>query len=650
MTAETAPTGVEATQPPTTGMATTGAAVVDRGAATAIGGLGVLLVMVASTGAVPVELLGPDVVLAAAGFLVTHRLLAGGVRLGAHYRRQFLLRVPLLLAVPAAVLGPAALTRPPRPAAQAAADAVFSAAGVKNWWDLVSARPQFGPTLEQLGLGADWFAEHPVHIDPLGVFWLVAVLVQLGLGWPLLLALLRAPVRRHPAVLGSVLLVVAVAAAAVGPLRALDGAAPSELALGTHVRACEWLFGAVAAAFAVTRPATRARVRGGWALTGLGVALLASTSALAAVRPQDWLPFGGPAIAAAGAAALLLAVTRWPALPLATALNRGLPLELGRVAYPLLLLHLAMFWLVQQAAPEARPFALLAVGGALAWLLSLVVQDGLVRRASARRPAVTSVVVVLLAVAIGLGGTAVVRTARHPVGTGPVVLVLGGTEAADLAAAMIGSGRYAVVDGTLPGCGLLPARAPVAAVRTSTDAQLPAPQGPVCGDGARRWATLVADVAPAAIVVDLAVDADPRSTAACDAGFRAAYRPLLDAAVAAWTTGAPDRPVLLADGPTGSRSGRCLNALITEAVAARGALVPLPVQALLCPSGADSGTVSCDGSGSVPIDGGRRVAVARVIDDAVAAELGAARTAAREQERADDCGGVADAGVGGAGC
>jgi peptidoglycan/LPS O-acetylase OafA/YrhL len=642
VTGETAATGLTTTRLPATGTAVT-----DRGAATAIGGLGVALVVVASTGAVPVELLGPDVVLASAGFLLTHRLLAGANGLGATYGRQFLLRTPLLFAVPAVAVGLAALTRTPRPAAQAGADAVFSAAGVKNWWDLVSVRPSFGPMLEQLGLGADWYVEHPDRVDPLGVFWLVALLIQLGLVWPLLLALLRAPVRRRPAVLGPVLLLVAVVAAAVGPLRALAGAGQPELAWGTHVRAAEWLVGAAAAAFAVARPARR--LSWAWAWTSLGVALLAGTSVLAAVRPQDWLPFGGPGAAAAGTAALLLAVTRWPRLPLATALNRGLPLELGRVAYPLLLLHLTVFWCVQAVAPEARPFALLAVGGALAWLLSLLLQDGLVRRAAAR-PAVTTAVVILLAVAVGLGGTAVVRDARHPAGTGPAVLVLGGTEAADLAAAIAGSGRYSVVDGTLPGCGLLPARVPVTAVRTSVDGQLPAPPGPVCGDGSRRWATLVAGVAPAAIVVDLAVDADPHSTAACDAGFRATYRPLLDAAVAAWTAGAPDRPVLVADGPAGTRSGRCLDALITETVAARAALVPLPVQALLCPSGADSGGASCDGSGSIPIDAGRRVAVARVVDDAVAAELGPARTAARKQELADDCGGVDDAGVGDAAC
>lgn len=614
----------------------------------AVAGIGVLLVAVQSTGAVPAELLGPDVVLAAAGFLVTAALLRreGPMRTGSWYRGQFLLRTPLLVLVPAVVVGLVALRGTTRQAAQAGADAIASAAGVKNWWDLVTTLPRWTPSLQRLGLDADWYAEQADPVRPLGAFWLLAVLIQLVVVWPLVLVALRKLTRS--ALLGPLLLVLAVAAAAVGPLRSLAGATQAELALGTHVRATEWLFGAAAAALAMVKRPDEAPPRSQvavYSLMGFGVALLAGTSVLVALQPQNWLGFGGPAIAALGVAALLLAVSLRPDLPLAAALGRGFPLELGRVAYPLLTLHLFVYWLVQTAVPEARPFALLAVGGALAWLLALFVQDGLIRRA-ARHPVPTSAVVLLLVGAIAASGVLLDQAALRPVGTGPAVLVLGGAEAGQLATALAGSGRYSVVDKSLPGCGLLPAGPPVAATRTTTRAQMATAAVPPCGDWVSRWTAEIITSAPGAVVVDLSVDAAGPAT--CDAGFRTAYRALIAKATAVWTGGAPDRPVLVADAPEATRSDRCLGALLAEAVAARGALVPLDVQALLCPRG--NGVVVCDGSGAAPIDKEGRAALAQTVGGVLAAELGPERTAARKQERLDDCGGVGDAGVGDPGC
>ncbi len=629
----------------------------------AIAGIGVLLVVVQSTGAVPAELLGPDVVLAAAGFLVTATLLrhaaeTGRIGLGSWYRGQFLLRAPLLVVVPAVVVGLSVLWGTARQAAQVGADAIASAAGVKNWWDLVTALPRFTPHLQRLGLDADWSVEQAERVEPLGAFWLVAVLVQLAVVWPLLLAALHRLTERKltgrkltdgtPSLLAPVLLVLALAAAAIGPLRSLAGATQAELALGTHVRATEWLFGAAAAAFALAKRPEEAPPRGqatAYGLTGLGLALIACTSVLVALRPLDWLGLGGPAIAALGVAVLLLAVYVRPDLPFAAALGRGFPVEIGRVAYPLLTLHLSVYWLVQTAMPQARPFALLVVGGALAWLLALLVQDGLIRRA-AGHPAPTSAVVLLLVAAVVASGVLLDQAALSPSGHGPVVLVLGGSEATQLANALTGSGRYTVVDKSLPGCGLLPTTAPAATVRTSTRAQMAGRPAPLCGDWVSRWTAEIITSAPDAVVVDLSVDAaDP---ATCDAGFRAAYRPLIDKATAVWTGGAPDRPVLVADAPAGTRSGRCLGALLAESVAARGALVPLDVQALLCPAGNTDGV--CDGSGAAPIDNEGRATLAQTVGGVVAAELGPQRSVARRQERLDDCGGVANAGVGDPGC
>ena len=108
-----------------------------------------------------------------------------------------------------------------------------------------------------------------------------------------------------------------------------------------------------------------------------------------------------------------------PDLPFAAALGRGFPVELGRVAYPLLTVHLFVYWLVQTAVPQARPFALLVVGGALTWLLALLVQDGLIRRA-ARRPVPTAAAVLLLVAAVGTSAVVLDQAALRPSGAGPV--------------------------------------------------------------------------------------------------------------------------------------------------------------------------------------------------------------------------------------
>ncbi|HZG91538.1 MAG TPA: acyltransferase family protein, partial [Pseudonocardia sp.] len=361
-------------------------------AAVALGGVAVLLVVLQGTGGFTVELLGVDLLLAVVGFRVTHALLEGAMAggtgrlpLGAWYGHQLASRVPLLVVVLAIVLAVAAAGRRD-PAGQAGLDVLTGAIPLGNWWELAGRTG----LLEPLGPARDWYADRPGTIDPLGLLWLVGLLAQLAVLWPLVLAPLRRLVRARTRRdllrrLLPVLLLTGYLVWLVGPLRSASGATLAELALGTHVRAAEFLLGAVAATVVVglrDRPVSRPVAP---LLALLGTAVLVGMAVLAVRQPAEWLRSGGPTGAALGGALLLLAAQLPADGPVGSALGRGLPLELGRSAYPLLVLHLPVFWLIQQGVPTVRPAALAVAGTALAWLIGLLLQDGLVRRWRARR-------------------------------------------------------------------------------------------------------------------------------------------------------------------------------------------------------------------------------------------------------------------------
>lgn len=611
--------------------------------AVAIGGLAVALVVVQSTGALPVELLGPDVLLVAAGFLTTTTLLAtarsdGRLALAGWYGRQLRWHAPLLVATAVLVVAVAAVADTPRRAAATAVSGLALASGTGNWWALAQASPVWTALLAPVAGTPDWFVEAQARVDPFGVSWLVALLVQLVLGWPLVLAPLRRAVGadRVQARLPAALLVVFALVVALGPLRTLSGAGVSELALGTHVRLAEWVAGAAAAAWVAQHAPGRPARRAGVTFTVVGSVLLVACALAATLRPEEWFALRGPVYAAVGAAVLLLAVHVDPDRGLARVLGRGLPLELGRAAFPLLVLHLPVFWLVQLAVPTARPFALLVVGGMLAWLVGILTQDGVVRRVAHRRGLVTAGVT-LLACALVTGAAGVQRAVPEPVGTGPVVLVVGGARAADLATALAATGRFTVLDAARPGCGLLPPAATRLPGPTSTRGQLVTAPAAAC-EPARA-------VAPDAVVVDLAADTRTPVTGpgVCDPAFRDPYRSLLATATATWIADDPTRPVLVVDPPPGS-AGRCLDGLLAEAVADRSALVPLTLRPLLCAPGASSDAASCDGS-VTGLDDRARAALGSAVADAVAAELTPQRAAARTAEQRADCAGAIGSGI-----
>jgi peptidoglycan/LPS O-acetylase OafA/YrhL len=533
-------------------------------------GFAVLLVVLQSSGGFTVELLGPDILLAAIAFGLTMAMLdepdGDVVPLRRWYRRQAALGTPLLIIVPAVVLAAMAMVGPYAQAGHTATEQLRAALPVDGLPD----------------------AELWDRIDPFGALWLIGLIALFGAAWPLLFQTGRRLVGNtgYGQLIAPILVLFAVLGCIMAPLRTLAGRATvAELTLGPHVRAGEWLVGAAAAAVVV---ACRNRMVPRWAGRAIAVGggpLLVASGVLAAVWPMPWLVSGGPAVAALGSALLLVGASLHDPSLLDRHLGHGLPAELGRMAFPLLLLHYPVFWAIQLVVPDVRPFALLMIGGMLTWLAGLLLQDGVVKRLQARNeqlrrtlPAVlmVGVAIVTCTVAgerVAAAGQNLARNAPHP-----AVLVLGGSGAGELAEQLVHS-RYTVVDGSLPGCGLLAAPSGIGRAAQTTDlGQAPA-TALDCGDWANRWRDQVAAVSPAAVIVALDDDSRPRPglPSPCDPAFRTLYRPLLEKAISLWSAGDPTRPVLLvvpAELPAAGTT-RCFEALLAEAAGTHGAVVPL---------------------------------------------------------------------------
>ena len=299
------------------------------------------------------------------------------------------------------------------------------------------------------------------------------------------------------------------------------------------------------------------------AVVAVGAFVLIGMAALATWYPMAWLRLGGPGGAAFGAAVVLVALHLPAGERCAGALSRGFPAEIGRMAYPLLVLHSATFWLVQSAVVSARPFALLVIGGALAWLGGLLVQDGLVRRLRTRyrrrrRIGAALFTSAMLAV-VALGGERIADASQetHDAADNGVALVLGASsgrraEVGDRAR------RRALRDRGRESPGLRPSSEDgrERCSRRRADHGLGA--GSYDDDGGLRGLDeLVAPPwsarrNPDMIVVDLAADAAAQTEvpSPCDVEFRDSYRALFARAVQTWTQDAPNRRVLLAVVPS----------------------------------------------------------------------------------------------------
>jgi peptidoglycan/LPS O-acetylase OafA/YrhL/lysophospholipase L1-like esterase len=559
-----------------------------------LGGVAIVAILLYDTKTLPAGVLGVELFLVVSGFLVTLPLLheaawTGRTGIAGFYRRRLKYVVISLTVTLGLTTALVYLVGSLQEARRASADAVAALLQVANWHALAGGEGRW----DQFG-----------RIDPLGHLWLVSLVEQLCLVWPLFVALLCWVVRRS---LGAVTVLVWVAfgAASVVAPAMYDGTNGDRLYLGTDSHAVAFLAGA-AAACAVQmlrrRRSGAGRDRGrssGRAVaatafvTVLGtgaVAVLVAATVLAGSRQEPWLYRGGLAGVAA-AAALLAAALCYEEGPLFRFFSWGPLAEIGRVSYLIYLVHLPIYWLLTTTKPQVAPYGLVAVGGGLSWLLSMILHYGIAERLRRRPWQVSRAVPVAAACAVVTAGAqylpAAVEKRMNPDGR-PVALTLGDSVANDMAMALAdhGSERFGVVDGGVPGCGVMSAEK----VRTRSGEVRPAAEA--CLDWERRWRLSVRNSKPRVIVVHLGADVEQqrvggRWLSPCDPAYRRRYAAQLGRAARIWADEAPTARVLLMNertvtGTTDAAAARCYNAVVQRFAVAASQVELLDLDGFLC--------------------------------------------------------------------
>ncbi|MFD9125815.1 acyltransferase family protein [Kitasatospora sp. NPDC059571] len=556
-------------------------------------GVAILSVLLYHTNWFQNGLFGVDAFFVLSGFLVTLLLVreldrSGRIALGRFYRRRAKRLIPGLLITLVAVLALALLFSPLREARQFRPEALAALFQAANWAQLLRG-------------GSYW--DHFASIDPFSAMWSLSITEQFYVVWPLLLLLVYVVCRRSLAATGTVTFLLFGAAAAVAPLM-WDGSNSDRLYLGTESRAVGFAAGA-AAAFVVhlrhRRSAAAGREGGSAAATVLlnllGVGCLAGVVWLSievSTYHTPWLYAKGGLAAVAALVAVLAATLCHDRGPLAKVLSFHPLVVTGRISYSLYLLHLPVYWLLQQHVDDTTPATLLGIGGAITWVLAwflhrftegIRLRDWRVGRAL---PLLTAG-----ALLVGAGSwylPQVIEYRMRPAGK-PVVLTLGDSFAEDLAAALYQEGgRYAVVDGGISGCGVF---GPEKVRGTS---QVEFPVSAECRDQASGWAASLADAHPAVTVLHLGWDAaeqyvDGRWISPCDDAYRARYLARLKDAVDLVHRDAPDTRILLMNertqnGAINYKWGSCYNRHIEDFVNSTGGQVQLlDLEAFLCPKG-----------------------------------------------------------------
>jgi peptidoglycan/LPS O-acetylase OafA/YrhL len=562
-----------------------------------LAGIAIVLILLSNAGMFPSDLLGVELFLVVSGFLATRLVLPealagrGWAAVGVLSRHRLKYLVVSATATVALSTALVYLVGGLQEARRISTETVPALLHVANWHLLRGD----DVTWRQLAV------DESGRIDPLGHLWLASIVGQLLLAWPLAFALLCWVARRSPAAVAVLVWTAFGAAAAVAPLL-YDGTNGGRLYLGTDAHAVAFLSGAAAACTVGLREARemrRRRDRSGagtravpmTALAAGALALVVGAGVVAASRPEPWLHRGGLA-AVAALAGLLAVVLCQEQGPLARAFSWGPLTELGRLSYPIYLLHLPIYWLLETTKPAIAGYGLLLVGGGLAWLTALIVHYAIAERLRLRTwPARLGLGVV---VACGLVAScavllpAAVEKRMNPGGR-PVALALGDSLAGDLAVALAhhGSDRFGAVDGSAPGCGVMPAEL----VRSSVGEIRPA--DPECRDWDRSWRTSIRQAGPRVIVVHLGADAEQRRLggrwlAPCDRTYRQRYTAELQRAARVWAEEAPQARVLLLNERTVTPAADqaatgCYNAIVRRFAVAQAQVALVDLEGLLCP-------------------------------------------------------------------
>jgi peptidoglycan/LPS O-acetylase OafA/YrhL len=585
-----------------------------------LAGAAVLSILLYHTNMFSTGLLGVDVFLVVAGFLVTLPLLqevawTGRISVAGFYRQRFTLvltNLTIVLAVTTALSYLLGSLPEARRVSEQAVGALFQLA---NWQQLARADVHW----DQFG----W--DRSGQINPLGQLWLVSLLEQLCLVWPLFIALLCWLLRRSMAAV-TVLALAAFGAAAMVAPRLYDGTNGDRLYLGTDTHAVAFLAGA-AAACVVQVLRVRAASRDGGRrdssgrhgsgpatalVTVLGVgalAVLVATSVLTASRHERWLYQGGLAVIA-GTVGLFAAALCYERGPLFRVFGWGPLVEIGKVSYLIYLLHLPIYWLLTTTKPQIAPYALLAVGGGLSWLAAMILHYAITERLRCRPWRPSRALPIVAACAVVTAGThylpAAIQKRMHPAGR-PVALTLGDSLANDLAMALAdhGSDRFGAVDGGIPGCGVM------SADKTRTSSGEVRPTAEDCRSWERSWRISVRQSKPQVIVVHLGADAQQQQVGGrwlspCDRSYRGRYTAQLGRAARIWAAEAPGARVLLMNertvtAATDAVAARCYNAIVERFAVAQPQVELLDLEALLC-AGRTCRQVSPDGE---PLYSGR---------------------------------------------
>jgi peptidoglycan/LPS O-acetylase OafA/YrhL len=552
-------------------------------------GLAILSVLLYHTSWFDNGLFGVDVFMVLSGFLITLLLFreadrSGRIAIGAFYRRRFKRLMPGLSITLLAVLVLALAFGGLGQAKDVGRKAIAALLQVANWQQIANN---------------DAYWEGFGHINPLAHMWSLSITEQFYLAWPVVFVLLYLAGRRSATAVTVLLLVGLAGTAAIAPLM-FDGTNADRLYLGTDTRTVDFLAGAVAAGLVFVlhrRAAGRKHANGN---AGMVVATVAGVisllgliviSVLTASYREPWLYQGGIAAVAVVTSVLIIALSRADG-PLVKVFSFGPLAEIGRISYTMYLLHLPIYWVMQEQLPTISPYALFLVGGGVTWLASMVMHYAITERIRLRpwRAVRATPVAIVTAVANGGGGLYLPDPVAYRMNPGdrPVLLVLGDSLAGDFAQALAldATDEYAAIDGSIDGCGVMPATA----MRPRSGVVWPMAEK--CKIRERLWGESLHAADYTAVVVHLGWDAadqqiDGRWITPCDADYRTRYAKELTRMAEFVKRELPDVPLLVLNERLGTegapdKSVRCYNEVV-GAFAATGAVRLVDFNALVCP-------------------------------------------------------------------
>lgn len=483
-------------------------------------------------------ILGVDVFFTLSGFLITLMLVREverhrGVRLGRFYARRAKRLLPALV-LTLALTGLAVWRFGlPHETERFGAQGLAALLHVANWEQILRSEAYWSG-LERTG--------------PLAHLWSLSITEQFYLLWPpLFVVVVWLVARRRSQAISRALAVAAVvataltAAAAIAPAVAFDGANQDVVYLGTLTHGAGLTAGALGALLLASARRRWHEGAGAWhrgrprlvvavrTLAGLCcLAAIVAMSLSAQSYRSDWLYTWGFAAAGLATAALCLALSG-PS-PLARVLSLPPLLAIGRISYPVFLIHLPLFWLMRTLKPQTPAVEILIVGGVASLVLAAIVHHAFAEQVRRRRwgaKGAAAFVTVLAATAAFVW--AVPAASRAPSHAGaPTVLTLGDSLAHDVAAALERSGGdYRVVDGGVGGCGIVSPEV----TGTPGNPELPVPRG--CLPWEDRWRYAVLTERPDVVIVTLGWDAVRQRVAgqwtdASQPGFGELYRRRLD--------------------------------------------------------------------------------------------------------------------------